>query len=334
MTEKEQLQQWRDSGMSLKEMAVNLGISERTVSRRLQSYGLTNASDRTDISDDEILRMWNEGMSVNQIADAFHSTNKTISKRLSKLGVTCDRVDGIRRHFAKTHSDLWEQIKFDLDDFVTVSVICSKYHMRMEHAYRLMFQNAYLGMTGNWEQMTVTEMSAEYRNRRFQKKAAEVHDGKYDYSQVQYQSNHEKVTIICPEHGAFLQTPANHLAGHGCPNCVKRKCSIRRKPVASVPVVDNTCSLKEQLYQMLCERFGEDSVCKNYKAFGAMFDFYVTSFDLLIDVGEHNGMNLPNYFVFFGKDLQDAKLWFAMGCPKSCPNPSSPIYHWLPKRVI
>lgn len=42
---------------------------------------------------------------------------------------------------------------------------------------------------------------------------------KYDYSKVQYKSAHEKVCIICPEHGEFWQTPANHLYGQGCQKC-------------------------------------------------------------------------------------------------------------------
>lgn len=42
---------------------------------------------------------------------------------------------------------------------------------------------------------------------------------KYDYSKVQYKKAHEKICIICPEHGEFYQTPANHLYGQGCPKC-------------------------------------------------------------------------------------------------------------------
>ena len=55
----------------------------------------------------------------------------------------------------------------------------------------------------------------------FIKKANEVHNGKYDYTKVRYVNVMTKVCIICPEpgHGEFLQTPHDHLGGHGCPKC-------------------------------------------------------------------------------------------------------------------
>ncbi len=50
-------------------------------------------------------------------------------------------------------------------------------------------------------------------------KAVAVHGGEYDYSKTEYVSTHRKVAIICRKHGEFLQTPANHLQGRGCPCC-------------------------------------------------------------------------------------------------------------------
>lgn len=50
-------------------------------------------------------------------------------------------------------------------------------------------------------------------------KANRVHFNKYDYSKVDYLNTTTKVFIICLEHGGFLQTPANHMQGSGCPKC-------------------------------------------------------------------------------------------------------------------
>ena len=53
-------------------------------------------------------------------------------------------------------------------------------------------------------------------------KAKEIHGDKYDYSKVIYNNSDKKVTIICPEHGEFEQTPANHTHSsnkRGCPKC-------------------------------------------------------------------------------------------------------------------
>ena len=50
-------------------------------------------------------------------------------------------------------------------------------------------------------------------------KARAVHGDRYDYSQVEYVSNKKPVTIICPDHGPFEQSPAKHLFKSGCPDC-------------------------------------------------------------------------------------------------------------------
>jgi hypothetical protein len=47
-----------------------------------------------------------------------------------------------------------------------------------------------------------------------------IHQFKYDYSLVNYQSSKIKIPIICSVHGTFWQTPHAHIIGKcGCPNC-------------------------------------------------------------------------------------------------------------------
>lgn len=68
----------------------------------------------------------------------------------------------------------------------------------------------------------------------FVAKARGVHGNRYDYSLVDYQGSHQRVTIVCPLHGLFQQTAADHIYnGSGCPACVglERYCAdefIRR----------------------------------------------------------------------------------------------------------
>ena len=50
-------------------------------------------------------------------------------------------------------------------------------------------------------------------------KARAVHGDKYNYDKVEYVNNHTLVTITCPIHGDFPQTPGNHKRGNGCPYC-------------------------------------------------------------------------------------------------------------------
>ncbi|QZI89424.1 hypothetical protein SIPHO063v1_p0066 [Vibrio phage PS10B.1] len=53
----------------------------------------------------------------------------------------------------------------------------------------------------------------------FTDKAHRVHGFKYQFSKMKYIGTHVKITITCPHHGDFEQTPASHLQGKGCPSC-------------------------------------------------------------------------------------------------------------------
>lgn len=56
----------------------------------------------------------------------------------------------------------------------------------------------------------------------FIEEAIKIHGKRYDYSKVEYKRAHDKVCIICPEHGEFWQTPHSHLSMKcGCKSCKK-----------------------------------------------------------------------------------------------------------------
>jgi len=42
-------------------------------------------------------------------------------------------------------------------------------------------------------------------------RATAIHGARYDYSQVEYKNSQTPVTIVCPQHGPFEQTPGNHM---------------------------------------------------------------------------------------------------------------------------
>lgn len=56
----------------------------------------------------------------------------------------------------------------------------------------------------------------------FISKSNKVHFNKYDYSRFRYENYKTKSVIICPKHGAFTQSPDNHLKGKGCPECARQ----------------------------------------------------------------------------------------------------------------
>lgn len=55
----------------------------------------------------------------------------------------------------------------------------------------------------------------------FIQRAKSVHGDKYDYSESNYSTGHEKIKIYCPVHGPFWQSAVNHTMGNraGCPGC-------------------------------------------------------------------------------------------------------------------
>lgn len=67
----------------------------------------------------------------------------------------------------------------------------------------------------------------------FIQKANKVHNQKYDYSKSVYKNKKEKVIIICPIHGEFLQSPDGHFRGQGCPECKKQTISKQRRLTTS-----------------------------------------------------------------------------------------------------
>lgn len=60
--------------------------------------------------------------------------------------------------------------------------------------------------------------------------ANRIHIHKYSYEKVEYINNKTPVTIICPIHGEFTQTPNDHLIGCGCQKCYdeRRGLSLRK----------------------------------------------------------------------------------------------------------
>jgi len=63
----------------------------------------------------------------------------------------------------------------------------------------------------------------------FIENALQKHGDTYDYAEVNYNKNCEKVIIICKKHGKFLQSPQSHLNGNGCKTCAIENKSNRRR---------------------------------------------------------------------------------------------------------
>lgn len=111
----------------------------------------------------------------------------------------------------------------------------------------------------------------------FIQKANNVHNNKYDYSQVVYRKYEEKVYIICPEHGGFWQKFSNHLMGNGCPKCME---SHMEKDIKTFLIKNNIGYEEQKKFDWL----------KNEKTKQPLIlDFYLPEYNVAIECqgGQH-----------------------------------------------
>ena len=78
--------------------------------------------------------------------------------------------------------------------------------------------------------------------------ATEIHGDTYDYSKVMYINSSSKVTIVCKNHGEFLQTPNSHLSGRGCGKCTKKLGGLRRSEKYSKEFKDKANKVHNNKY--------------------------------------------------------------------------------------
>lgn len=128
---------------TVKEMADIFGFSVTTMGRRLASLGLTKPADRKDIKDEDVVKDWNDGLTIVEIAKKYNASHDTITKRLKKHGIECSRVEGIKKHFKRTHADKWLDIKEDLDKGMSVTSVREKHRIRYTKLLELMELNSY-----------------------------------------------------------------------------------------------------------------------------------------------------------------------------------------------
>lgn len=63
----------------------------------------------------------------------------------------------------------------------------------------------------------------------FIEQATMIHKGKYDYSKIVFNKSTDKITIICKEHGEFIQQANSHKStGRGCPTCAKELRRVKK----------------------------------------------------------------------------------------------------------
>lgn len=69
----------------------------------------------------------------------------------------------------------------------------------------------------------ITTKKPRVTNEIFIARSIEKHGNKYDYSSTFYSGMRKRLTIICRNHGNFIQIANVHLNGSGCPKCKKNR---------------------------------------------------------------------------------------------------------------
>lgn len=154
---------------------------------------------------------------------------------------------------------------------------------------------------GELKRLSYIQNNKNVYKQQFIDKANKIHNSKYDYSKVNYIDFHTKVEIICPIHGAFYQTPHNHISSKsGCPIC---KNSHLENEVACL-LTGNNIEYYQQ-YKFVWLRYKSQLV----------LDFYLPYYNVAIECqgAQHfepyeyfDGIN--GYNVIHERDIQKLKL--------------------------
>ena len=114
----------------------------------------------------------------------------------------------------EVHSDKYDYSKVEYINSQTKVIITCKEHGDFEQV-----PNSHLKGNG----CSKCSGRLVYDKSSFIEKAQEIHGDKYDYKNVIYNGIHEKIKIICKEHGDFEQTPNCHIyKTAGCSKCIGR----------------------------------------------------------------------------------------------------------------
>jgi len=133
-------------------------------------------------------------------------------------GKGCSGCGGSKPHTTESFIETAQAMHGDRYDYSLVAYSMNKAHVTIICSDHGPFsQIAAVHLRGNG--CPECGGNQKYSTESFIKKAQALRGDRYDYSQVDYSGAHAPVTIICPDHGPFMQSPTNHFAGKGCAEC-------------------------------------------------------------------------------------------------------------------
>lgn len=111
--------------------------------------------------------------------------------------------------------------------------------------------------------------------------AKDIHSNKYNYDKTIFINNSVKVTIVCPKHGEFTQSPYHHLKGFGCKKCSDSKGEI---------FIDKY--LSNSNIKFIRNKTFDDCIYKSK----LKFDFYLNEYNICIEYDGRQHYEAVDYF--------------------------------------
>ena len=144
--------------------------------------------------------------------------NFTQSPAQHLFGQGCVKCAGLSKSDTKTFIEKAIKIHGDKYDYTNVEYVNNHTKVKIvckQHGEFLQTPNNHLSGYGCAECSGRTVSNKiEYIS-----KFVDIHGDKYNYDDVNYKNNKEKIIISCPTHGKFEQIPKDHARGIGCPSC-------------------------------------------------------------------------------------------------------------------
>lgn len=151
-----------------------------------------------------------------------------------------------------------------INSHIKVKIICPQHGMFKQTPYHHINGHGCIKCKGDQQSINQRQKGKDT----FKTKANIIHEYKYDYSLVEYESSRKKIIIKCSTHGEFKQTPFDHLQGSGCSKCNTSKGELKIEHW----LISNKINYVSQ------KRFTN---CKN--KLPLPFDFYIPKLNICIE---------------------------------------------------
>lgn len=141
-----------------------------------------------------------------QVTPNNHKSGYGCPKCSGRYDNIAERQDMIVKKAIKIHGDRYDYSQVDLTGSDKMDIICSEHGLFSQSIIAHITNKSGCPQCGREAASKKKRLS----KKEFIRKSIEVHGNRYNYSEVIYKGAHVPVTIICPEHGNFDVTPANH----------------------------------------------------------------------------------------------------------------------------